>query len=141
MANVVNDIVKMEWSKEGWLQKKGKNGKSGDFIFGSMDYETDKCGKVSEFFATAETYLWMTGRGTAEQDIWNAQDLKLWCKDNLDGAFPTMYDEFVPLFNGEDFEINMDVIKEFGLEAHVDDIIARAKDIAPYGEESIQTLM
>lgn len=140
MANVVNDVVKMDWDKDGWLQKKGKNGKPGAFIFGSVPYQTDKCGEVTVFFATAETYLWVSDRGTPEQDIWDAYMLKTWCKDNIDGAFPQLYDLFVPLFTGDDFEIDMNVVEEFGLEAHVDDIIARAKDIAPYGEEVVQNL-
>lgn len=136
MAIVENNIVKMEWDKAGWLQTKASGmNKNGTFIFGSKDYESTVKGTVTVFFNADMAFLWASEAHTDEEDMWNASELKDWCKQNLDGAFPDMYDECVVVINSGDDECIDEVLEEYGIAEHKADIEARLQDVRPFGEE------
>lgn len=137
MALVVNNIVKMEWEKSGWLATKGKNGSQGAFIFASKDYASERGVDITVFFTSDTAFIWASDAHTAEEDIWSGADLKDWCKSNLDGSFPHQYDEYVAVIDSGEATANDDILQEYGLTKYKDDIEARMRDISPYGEEHI----
>lgn len=136
MSLVINDTVKMEWQKEGWLQTASRKGKKSTFIMASQDYESDKFGNISVCFTATTAFLFVDGAGTAEMDIWSAADLIETLKDDMPGNFPYSLEQYVPIIaSGEDNCIDS-ALEEYGLTAHKDDIEKRMKDIAPFGYET-----
>ena len=131
MALVENNVVKMEWDKAGWLQKK-----SGTFCFASKEYDSTTKGKVTVFFRSNMAFIWASNAHSDDEDLWNAEELKGMIKsEGMDGAFPNMYDEYVPVIEGGETECDNAVLEEYGIVAYADDIKKRLNDIAPYSEE------
>lgn len=136
MSLVINDTVKMEWQKEGWLQTASRKGKKSTFIMASQNYESTKYGTVSVIFTSSTAFLFVDDKGTANMDIWSAEDLIETLKDDLPGNFPYSLEQYEPIIaSGEDHCIQ-DVLEEYGLEAYKGDIERRMKDIAPFGFET-----
>lgn len=136
MAIVVNNIVKLEWEKSGWLQAKGSAvNPDGTFIFASKDYESTVKGTVTVFFNANSAFLWVSDAHTDEEDMWNASELKNWCKKNIDGSFPMMYDECVEIIQSGEDECVDAILEEYGIVEHKADIEARQRDLRPFGEE------
>ena len=135
MSLVINDIVKMEWQKEGWLQTASRKGKKSTFIMASQSYESSKYGTISVCFTATTAFLFVDGAGTAEMDIWTAEDLIATLKDDMPGNFPYSLEQYVPIIaSGEDTCIES-VLAEYGLEQYKGDIERRMTDIAPFGYE------
>lgn len=135
MSLVVNDTVKMEWQKEGWLQTSARKGKKATFIMASQDYESSKYGKVSVCFTATTAFLFVDGPGEADMDIWSAEDLIATLKDDMPGNFPYSLEQYVPLISSGEFVCIEATLAEYGLEAYKGDIERRMKDIAPFGYE------
>ncbi len=131
MANVVNNIVKMEWDKSGWLQTT-----RGQFIMGSVPYPSSKYGEVTIFFDSTTAFIWASDAGTADEDLWNAKELKSFLKTNYDISFPCQYDEYVPVVNYGADEVDIDVLDTYGISVeYADEIVNRVKDLFAYGVE------
>ena len=128
MSKVINDIVKMEWNSEDMLFTKNKM-----FVVAAREYETEK-GKITVFFTSTACFLWITDEGLSSQDMWSRNDLFNYLKASLDGSFPEMYDDYVPLTNGNTSIMNDAVLDKFGLLSYKEEITRRQEDIAPYGE-------
>lgn len=133
MALVSNSIVKMDWEKSGWLQTKASSKGSAKFIFASKEYFSNKLNaKIAVFFRSDCAWIWADA-GT--DDTWSVAELKDWAKTNVDGSFPHMYSEFIPVIESGDVDCEMAVLERFGLVEYKDDIEARLRDIKPYGFE------
>lgn len=134
---VIDNVVKMEWERKNCLYINGDKGKK-IFVYASKDYET-KLGVVTVFFDCYTAFIWADNAGTPEEDRYNAKEMKTWVKDNLDEAFPTDYENFIPIIDYGDDKVNQAMVEKYGLEDYVDDIIARLDDVRPYGDEVITT--
>ena len=135
MAIVENNVVKMEWEKSGWLQTKASGHLSSAFIFASKEYASPVKGTVTVFFNADVAFLWVSDAHSDSEDMWNASELKEWCKTEMDGSFPEMHAEYVELISsGEDTCIDA-ILEEYGLTEHKADIEARLQDVRPFGEE------
>lgn len=135
MSLVVNDIVKMEWQKEGWLQTAARKNKKSTFIMASQDYESSKYGTLSVIFTATTAFLFVDAPGTADMDIWSAEDLIATLKDDMPGNFPYSLEQYVPLIASGDDHCIEGALETYGLEAYKADIEKRMKDIAPFGYE------
>lgn len=133
---VVNNVVKMEWEKSGWLQTSAKKGKS-TFIFASKDYDSSipELGVVTVFFTAETAFLIVTEPGTDDEDVWTAEDFIPVIKKNLGGNFPYDLEEYVPVIASGDDECIADKLERYGLTEYKADIEARLADVAPYGVE------
>ena len=132
MAIVENNVVKMEWQKEGWLQtKKG----TGAFIFASQVYETETRGKVTVFFNPSTAYLFVTDAHTENEDLWSAEDLIPVLKKEYTYLFPFNVQEYVPVIESGETECRADILEEYGLTPFKADIEARLNDVRPFGDE------
>ena len=136
MSLVVNDIVKMEWQTEGWLQTSARKGRKPTFIIASQDYESTKYGKISVFFNATTAFLFIDDAGTDSQDIWNAQELIAALKEDLPGDFPYTTDQYVPIIASGEANCIDETLEEYGLTEYKADIERRMKDIAPFGYET-----
>ena len=131
MALVINDIVKMEWEKSGWLQTKATKNKPAVFILASKAYETADGKTVYVYFNANTAFLW----GDDEDGLWDAADLKDWLKTEYDYSFPEQYDSYIIVIpNGSDV-CDESVLERYGLTEYKEDIEKRLKDVRPYGEE------
>lgn len=137
MAVVENNVVKMEWDKSGWVQTKGTGGKPGAFIFASKEFASDTKGTVTVFFNPFTAFIWASDAHTDEEDLWNAAELKGWLKENLDGSFPDNWDECVPVIAYGGTDADVAILEEYGLTAYKEEIEARLRDVAPFGEEKV----
>lgn len=136
MDLVINDTVKLEWQKSGWLQTAARKGKKPTFIMASQSYESTKHGTLSVCFTATTAFLFVDGAGTADMDIWSAEDLIATLKEDMPGNFPYSLEQYVPIIaSGEDTCLE-GVLEEYGLEAHKEDIERRMKDVAPFGYET-----
>lgn len=135
MALVENNVVKMDWDKAGWLQTKGSAGKQGAFILASKEFPSTTKGTVTVFFNPFTAFMWISDAHTSEEDMWNASELKEWLKSELDGSFPDNYDECVNIIPYGNLEADVAVLEEYGILDYKDEIEARLRDVAPYGDE------
>lgn len=136
MSVVVNNIVKMEWDKEGWLQLSPKSKKNaGAFIFASKVYPSTTHGEVTVFFNHYTAFLMISDPHTDAEDLWNAKELAQVLKTELTGGFPTDLDIYVPIIGGNDDNCRPEVLEEYGITEFASDIEARLNDLAPYGKE------
>lgn len=135
MAKVVNNIVKMDWEKEGWLQTKASRGNQGTFIMASKEYENEDGKTIPVIFNSETAFIWGNDIGSDEEDIWDVSELRSWLKGAYDSAFPESYDEYFPIIPSGSLEAIDSVLEQFGLTAHKADIEARLKDLLPYNEE------
>jgi len=135
MAVVVNDVVKMEWEQSRFLQTKsgGKN-KKPVFILACKDYPSDSPealnGVVPVFFNTSSAWLHIDDEG-----LFPYSEIKNFLKGGIDYTFPECYGEYNPILTLGSDNVDMDLVKRFGLEEYVDDIKARLEDLSPYGDE------
>lgn len=130
MALVKNNMVKMDWEKDIFIVLK-----NGVFVVAGQDYESSKGETRTVFFNANTAFLWITDAHTDEEDYWDGKELKSWLKENLDGAFPINYDEYVPIVNWGSDKVDMAILEEYGLEQYADDILARLKDLEGYDKE------
>lgn len=135
MSLVINDIVKMEWQKEGWLQTASRKGKKSTFIMASQNYESTKYGTLSVCFTSTTAFLFVDGAGTPEMDIWSAEDLIATLKEDMPGNFPYSIEQYTPIIASGEGSCIEGVLEEYGLEAYKSDIERRMMDIAPFGYE------
>lgn len=136
MAGIVeNNVVKMEWEKDGWLQTSAKKGKKSTFILASKKYDSSNKGEISVIFTASTAFLFVDGAGTADEDIWTAEDLIATVKSDMPGNFPYSLEQYVAVIDSGEEECKMSVLEEYGLVAYKKDIEARMKDIAPFGFE------
>lgn len=135
MSGIVeNNVVKMEWSKDGWLQTSGKKGKKPVFILASKDYVADNGDTISVIF-TATTAFVFADDFDGERDIWSAADLIEVVKSEMPGGFPYGVEQYVPIIESGEESCKMNILETLGLVQYKDDIEARMKDIAPFGYE------
>lgn len=128
MELVVNDVVKMEWDKAGWLQTVPKQGKKPVFIFASKVYDSTKAGKITLFFAKGSVFVMSDDEG-----YYSAKDMAKAIKDLKDmDDFPFYMDGYDPIIDEDEDEANADALAAYGLEAYEDDINKRYEDILPY---------
>lgn len=130
MALVVNNIVKMEWQTENWLATKAKGGKPGMFIMAAQPY-TNKDGETVAVIFTAHTaFLWGDDEG-----LWTADEVRDWCKKNVDGSFPTAYDEYIAIIPYGSNEADDAILEKYGLSEYKEDIENRRIDLIPFGAD------
>lgn len=129
---VVNNIVKMEWQKSGWLQTSSAKGKRPVFIFASHVYDSSipELGKVTVYFTATTAFLIESDEG-----LWSAEELIPVVKKDFGGTFPYDLDEYVPIIYSGEEDCSVSVLEKYGLLEHQKDIEARMKDVAPYGVE------
>lgn len=125
---VVNNTVKMEWLKRGWLQTSARGGKA-VFICASKEYETAN-GPVTVYFTATTSFLIESDEG-----LWSADEFYPVIKKNLPGDFPYNLEEYVVIIPSGERECDVDALEKYGLTEYKDDIEARQGDIAPYGYE------
>jgi len=76
MALVINNVVKMEWNKDLWLQTSSRGGSPSIFIMAAHKY-VNKDGKtISVIFVPDTAFLFVDDAGTENEDIWTAEDLR-----------------------------------------------------------------
>ena len=116
MEKVINDVVKMDWDKAGWVQTVAKQGKKPVFIFASHVYDSTKVGKVTVFFAKGAAFIMGDDEG-----YWSAKDLAKAIKGLADiDDFPFYMEGYEPIIDEDDEEASKDVLEAFGLEAFED---------------------
>ena len=136
MGIVENNVVKMEWEKSGWLQTSAKKGKNATFILASKNYPSSTKGKeLSVIFTASTAFLFVDGAGTADEDIWTAEELIQTIKSDMPGNFPYSLDQYLAVIESGEDVCKMHVLEEYGLVEFKEDIEARMKDIAPFGFE------
>lgn len=123
---VINNKVSMEWEKRGFFVK------NGIFFFGSKEYESSKGETIAVFFTTGMAFIFYDedSRFTLKDMMQFAQK-----KGNVSDRFPCDYEDNYSViarpYVGDGF-INNKLISELGLEAYIDDIVARVKDLSDY---------
>ena len=130
MAKVVNNVVKMEWEQNRFLQSKESKRGAGDgvFFFACKDYVAN--GEIVPVFFNPY-HAWVH---FDEDGLFYFEDLKQHVMKTQDNTFPETAEEYHPILSvGEDFD--MELIEKYGLTEYMDDIRARLQDIIPYGEE------
>lgn len=133
MALVINNVVKMEWNKDLWLQTSSRGGSPSIFIMAAHKY-VNKDGKtISVIFVPDTAFLFADDAGTENEDIWTAEDLRATLKSDFGGVFPYSYDQYIPII-GADADTDA-VLERYGLSEYKEDIEKRLDDISPYGEE------
>ena len=137
MAKVINDVVKLDWEKSGWLQSKAsKQNPKGVFIMASQEYENDNGETIPVIFNANTAFIWGDDIGTDDEDIWSVEDLRDWLKTEFNASYPDSYDQYLPIIQSGSLEANTEVLEKYGLMKYKDDIEARLKDLLPYGEET-----
>lgn len=140
MEYVVNNIVKMQWDKAGWLQANTRGKKEGRFILASQDYTNSEGKVVSVIFTDGAAFVLADDWFTPQETIWTAKEVISYVKREKPGNFPyDCLDSYYPIIEAGDSEVSAVVVEHLHLEQHVDDIKARLEDIAPYGYEQLQT--
>lgn len=135
MGFVENNVVKMNWEKSGWLQPTVRGSKKSIFVMASQRYNSTTKGVVDVFFTSTTAFLFVDDAGTADEDIWTAEDLIATIKSDMPSNFPYGCEQYVPVIDsGEDVCI-ASVLETYGLVEFKDDIEARMKDVAPFGYE------
>ena len=140
MGLVVNNVVKLDWDEDGWLQTKAKKDKRVVFIFASKVYQSSLGVEIPVFFDGAEAFLWISDNDSSTPEYWTAKELVSWVKSEYSSRFPHQYDEFISL-EGENDSLNMAVLEKWGLTEYADDILARLEDLAPYSVETETEIM
>lgn len=131
MAKVINNVVKMDWDKDGWYQISANNGKKQVFVFASHEYDSTLYDTpVTVFFTPFCAFVMET-----EEGLWNADEFKTIDTSLLTRFdFPVNIDGVTPIIEGGS-SCDMEVLNKYGLEAHVKDIDARRRDVRGFGEE------
>ena len=141
MRDVVNDVVKMKWTEEGWLQTptREEDGvlQEGVFMFASQVYATEQLGEVTVFFTPGTAFVFVSDVGEEDEHIWTALELGRAIKDEYGDLFPVQYDEYYPIIETGDeaYEFNQQVLEMFDLVPFKADIEQRLLDIEPFGYE------
>ena len=136
MAKVVNDIVKLDWEKSGWLQTKATAvNPNGCFLFATKIYKNSEGTEIPVYFTSSTAFLWVFDYDTDEEEICELPEFKDWVKGNFDYSFPTEYAEYVPIIEEGLLKAKPEILERFGLTEYKEDIEARLKDLLAYGEE------
>ena len=139
MECVVNDIVKMKWSEEGWMQMPTteEDGalQEGVFMFASQVYATKQLGEVTVFFTPGTAFVFVSDLGEEDEHIWTAMELGRVIKDHFGDTFPVQYEEYYPIIDTGEEECMDEALEMFDLVPFKSDIEQRLADIAPYGYE------
>lgn len=139
MGYIVNDVVKMKWTKEGWMQApvKEENGvlREGVFMFASQLYTTEQFGEITVFFTPDTAFLFISDQGEEDEHIWTAEELGRIMKEHYGDSFPVQYDEYFPLIDMGEEECMEDMLEIYDLLPFKADIEQRLMDVAPYGIE------
>ena len=125
MEYVANDVVKMEWEKDKWVQTKG-----GRFIFACKQYTNGNGETIDVCFNPWYAFV----MENEEEEPLTFSDVKNMVKGGVGDDFPECYDGFVALV--ENWEVQEDMIELYKLEDSVDDIEARARDLGAMAEEN-----
>ena len=136
MATVVNDIVKLEWDKDGWLQTKSSKSKQGAFIMATKEYQNSDGVTIPVFFNTITAFIWTDDPDGDIDDIWSMSELKDWVKTEYSFSFPYNYDQYVPIIASGTTSCDEAVLEKYGLTEYKSDIEARLMDLIPYAEET-----
>ena len=125
---------KKEWDKQNWCELITKENKE-VFIYAAKEYYSEKYNTdITVFFMPDCVFVWCD----ENKNCWKSDELKQWLKDFYNCTFPNMYTNYRPIIEGTK-KCSLVVLKEFGLENYIDDIVERYKDIEPYGyEEEIE---
>lgn len=117
MKVVKNNVVSMDWNAEGFIDHKREG-----FIAAVHQY-----GNTGVAFKDGVIYTFVDDEGAyGFQDL--VSDIKKAVKEK-DGDYPTYYQEYVEIHDGENFTDNLEAL---GLEEYADDMIARLKDLSDY---------
>lgn len=136
MAGIVeNNVVKMEWEKDGWLQTSAKKGKQPTFILASKDYVNSNGDTISVIFTSSTAFVFADNFGEEDEDIWTAADLIATIKSDMPGGFPYGLDQYVAIIESGEDDCKMSMLEKLGLVEYKEDIEARMKDIQPFGYE------
>lgn len=127
MEYVVNNVVKMEWDKKGFLCTKGTQGNA--FVMATKVYPSTKGGEVAVFFTTDTAFVW-----GAIDDLWSQQELRDWVKKEYDYAFPHQYDAYLPVISSSG-EVDESLLDTLGISEFKQDIEYRLDDVRPYSVE------
>lgn len=129
---VVNNVVKMEWQKKWWLQAKGAKPDLPVFCCAAQVYQNDKGEDVSVFFTPGTAFLFGD-----EDGLFSVEELFESLKEEFSPMFPGNYDEYIPIISlhADEKVCSAEVLEEYGLSEHKEDIEKRCDDIAPYGYE------
>lgn len=130
---VENDVVKMEWETDLWLQTTSRGKRKPIFIMCAKNYETDN-GTVSVNFCPETCFVFGDNIFEEGQDLWSAEDLIGTIKADMPGNFPYGLEQYVPLHNA-DSSLNVVTLEKLGLLPYKEDIEKRFQDILQYGEE------
>lgn len=137
MAGIVeNNVVKMEWDKDGWLQTSSKGGKKSVFILASKDYVNANGDTISVIFTATTAFVFADDFGGEDEDIWTASDLITTIKSDMPGNFPYNLEQYIPIIDSGEDTCKMGILETLGLVDYKDDIEARMKDVQPYGYET-----
>jgi len=130
---VVNNKVKMEWEKSGFVVTKGSAGNS-FFTFASQEYPSTNKGLVTVFFNPSTAWIWASDPHTGDEDLWNASELKSWLKEpgNFTDLFPNGWAEYVSVIANGDDTASQQILDEYGISQHKADIEARLRDLEGY---------
>lgn len=136
MAGIVeNNIVKMEWDKDGWLQTSAKKGKKSTFILASENYVNKDGVEISVIFTATTAFVFADDFDSENRDIWSAEDLITTIKSDMPGNFPYGLNQYVAIIESGEDNCKLSVLETLGLTEYKDDIEARMKDIQPFGYE------
>ena len=134
-AIVVNNKLKMEWQKSGWLEIKNKTTKKNTFVFASHEYISEEDGREITVFFVPETVFILYDAG--DDVLFDAKDVAdMWKENGGIGNFPFSLNEYVPVVDSDNGKCIESVLEQFGLTDQREDIEARFEDIIPYGIES-----
>lgn len=128
---VVNNIVKMEWKKNRFVQTVASKGKQATFIMACQEYKNKNGDIVPVFFTGTTAWLHFD-----EQGLYTFAELKDFVKSNFDQSFPEVYTEYHEIATNPSSDVNMELLEEYGIEEYADDIIERLRDLQPYAEET-----
>ena len=141
MGYVVNDVVKMKWSEEGWMQMPTteEDGalQEGVFMFASQVYATEQLGEVTVFFTPGTAFVFVSDLGEEDEHIWTALELGRVIKDEYGDMFPQQYEEWYPIIEmgDKEYECNQEMLEMFDLVPFKADIEQRLLDIEAFGYE------
>ena len=135
---VENDIVKLEWEKKNWLQKKGRDKDHPCFRVAGQYYESDNgFGRVPVLFVATTAFLFVDNGGDEKDDLWSIDEVISYLKKEDTSSFPYDCENYLPIIESGENECLVSVLEKYGITQFKEDIEARKKDIEPYGEEEI----
>lgn len=132
LVDKTKNHVNMDWESSGFLTKnKGKL-----FLVACKEYESSnpEYDTLTVMFTPKTAFLFIYDKDGDDETLYNIGSIKKWLKDNYDSSFPTMYEEYTPLIDGD--QVDSYALEKYGLTAYADDIIARIEDLEYFGLET-----